>query len=226
MTLNHIENRSLRDRVLDALREAIITGEFKPGQPLIETDLATSLGVSRAPLREALQILSTEGLAETVPYHGTTVRHLTKADIEELYSLRSVLETFAIRRMIDQHDPEHVLRLRQCFEKMLAAAEANDIKRVNQIDREFHDTLIELSGHSLLLTSWNVVSMRVRQVMALLNRRNSDLKRIAYNHVPIIDAIEASDIDKAIELIKAHVAASGDLIAEGWHDDEESGDIK
>src|SRR5690242_3570765 len=132
MTLNHIENRSLRDRVLDALREAIITGEFKPGQQLIETELATSLGVSRAPLREALQILSTEGLAETVPYHGTTVRRLTKTDIEELYSLRSVLETFAILRMIEQHNPEHVVRLRQCFDKMLEAAEAKDIKQVNQ----------------------------------------------------------------------------------------------
>jgi DNA-binding GntR family transcriptional regulator len=225
MTLNHIENRSLRDRVLDALREAIITGEFKPGQPLIETELATSLGVSRAPLREALQILSTEGLAETIPYHGTTVRRLTKTDIEELYSLRSVLETFAIRRIIAQHNPEHVNRLRRCFEAMLSAAEANNIKHVNQIDREFHDTLIELSGHSLLLTSWTVVSMRVRQVMALLNRRNSDLKKIAYNHVPIIDAIEASEVEKAVKLMQAHVAASGELIAEGWHDNGEGGDI-
>jgi DNA-binding GntR family transcriptional regulator len=225
MTLNHIENRSLRDRVLDAVREAIITGEFKPGQPLIETDLATSLGVSRAPLREALQILSTEGLAETVPYHGTTVRRLTKTDIEELYSLRSVLETFAIRRMIEQRNPEHVARLRKCFEDMLAAAETGDLKQVNQIDREFHDTLIELSGHSLLITSWNVVSMRVRQVMALLNRRNSNLKKIAYNHVPIIDAIEAQEIDKAVELIEKHVAASGELIAEGWHDDGGGADI-
>lgn len=225
MTLNHIENRSLRDRVLDALREAIITGEFKPGQALIETDLAASLGVSRAPLREALQILSTEGLAETIPYRGTTVRRLTKTDIEELYSLRSVLETFAIQRIITQHNPEHVARLRQCFEAMLRAAETGDIKQVNQIDREFHDTLIELSGHSLLLTSWNVVSMRVRQVMALLNRRNSDLKRIAYNHVPIINAIEAGEIEKAIQLMEKHVAASGELIAEGWNDEQGGADI-
>ena len=111
------------------------------------------------------------------------------------------------------------------FEAMLVAAEAGDLKQVNQIDREFHDTLIELSGHSLLLTSWNVVSMRVRQVMALLNRRNSNLKKIAYNHVPIIDAIEAADLEKAVELMAAHVAASGELIAEGWHDDGEGGDI-
>lgn len=221
MTLNHIENRSLRDRVLDALREAIITGEFKPGQPLVETDLAVSLGVSRAPLREALQILSTEGLVETVPYRGTTVRRLSRTDIEELYSLRSLLETFAIRRVIEQRNPEHVVRLRKYFEDMLAAAEVGDLKQVNQIDRQFHDTLIELSGHSLLLTSWNVVSMRVRQVMALLNRRNSNLKKIAYNHVPIIDAIEASEIEKAVQLMEKHVAASGELIAEGWPTDPE-----
>lgn len=219
MTLNHIENRSLRDRVLDALREAIITGEFKPGQPLVETDLAVSLGVSRAPLREALQILSTEGLVETVPYRGTTVRRLSRTDIEELYSLRSLLETFAIRRVIEQRNPEHVVRLRKYFEDMLAAAEGGDLKQVNQIDRQFHDTLIELSGHSLLLTSWNVVSMRVRQVMALLNRRNSNLKKIAYNHVPIIDAIEAGEIEKAVQLMEKHVAASGELIAEGWPTD-------
>jgi DNA-binding GntR family transcriptional regulator len=214
--LQQIETRPLRDRVLDVLREAILSADLKPGQALTETDLAESLGVSRAPLREALQILSTEGLVETVPYHGTTVRRLTKTDIEELYSLRSVLESFAIRRIIAQRSPEHIDRLMECFHGMLAAAEQNDLKRVNEIDREFHNTLIELSGHSLLQTSWNVVSMRVRQVMALLNRRNSNLKQIAYNHLPIIEAIQAGEDATAIHLIEKHVAASGELIAEGW----------
>lgn len=214
--LNQIENRPLRERVLDALREAIISGDLKPGQPLIETELAASLGVSRAPLREALQILSSEGLVETIPYTGTSVRHLTRTDIEELYSLRSVLETFAIRRIIAQRNPHLVEQLRMCFTAMLAAAESGDIKQVNNIDRLFHDTLIELSGHHLLMNSWNVVSMRVRQVMALLNRRNSDLKKIAYNHLPFIEAMEKGDEEKAIALIQKHVAASGELIAEGW----------
>jgi DNA-binding GntR family transcriptional regulator len=216
--LNQIENRPLRERVLDALREAIISGDLKPGQPLIETELAASLGVSRAPLREALQILSSEGLVETIPYTGTSVRRLTRTDIEELYSLRSVLETFAVRRVITQHNRQHVEQLRQCFTAMLAAAESGEIKQVNNIDRLFHDTLIELSGHSLLMNSWSVVSMRVRQVMALLNRRNSDLKQIAYNHLPIIEAIEKGNEEKAIALIQKHVAASGELIAEGWDD--------
>lgn len=223
-SLDQINNKPLRERVVDALREAIISGDLKPGQTLVETELATRMGVSRAPLREALQILSGEGLVETAHYRGTTVRRLTKVDIEELYSLRAVLETFAIQRVMAQNPQEAALQLRQCYEQMLAAAESNDLKQVNLLDRAFHDTLIELSGHSLLMNTWSVVSMRVRQVMALLNRRNSNLKQIAYNHLPIIEAIEAEDAEKAVALIQKHVAASGELIAGGWDDNQGDGD--
>lgn len=68
--------------------------------------------------------------------------------------------------------------------------------------------------------------MRVRQVMALLNRRNSNLKQIAYNHVPIIEAIEANDVETAVQLVAKHVAASGELIAEGWPEDEPQADTE
>lgn len=221
--LNQISNKPLRERILDSLRDAIVGGDLKPGQTLVETDLASQLGVSRAPLREALQILASEGLVETIPYRGTMVRTLTKIDIEELYSLRSVLETFAIQRVIAQNSAENVELLRQRYDNMLAAAEAGDLKQVNLIDRAFHDALIELSQHSLLWNTWNVVSMRVRQVMALLNRRNSDLKQIAYNHLPIIEAIAEGSEARAITLIQEHIANSRDLIAEGW-DDNHRGD--
>ena len=218
----HIDNKPLRERVLDALREAIITGEFKPGQPLVEMELASQLGISRAPLREALQTLAREGLIETAPYRGTVVRHLTRTDIEELYSLRSVLETFAVQRIITQNNPENVARLHECFELMLAAAQNGDLTGVNQLDRRFHDTLIELSQHSLLAITWSSVSNRVRQVMALRNQRNTDITTIAYNHLPIIDAIEKGDVELASTLIQQHVATSGDLLAENW--DEPSTD--
>jgi DNA-binding GntR family transcriptional regulator len=215
-SLNHIDNKPLRDRVLEALREAIISAELKPGDPLVELELSAQLGVSRAPLREAIQILSREGLVETMPYRGAIVRNLSRQDIEELYSLRSVLESFAIQRIIERDDAEQIARLRAVFETMLAAAQAGDLKAVNNIDREFHDTLIELSEHNLLVMTWSSVSMRVRQVMALRNRRNSDITRIAYNHLPIIEAIEGGDEAEALRLIQEHVASSGDLLAENW----------
>ncbi len=218
--LQQIENKPLREKILDILRDAIIHGEIKPGQPLVESELAARLGVSRAPLREAIQTLSAEGLVEIVPYKGSVVSLLTRRDIEELYSLRATLETFAIQRIIAHINPDALLQLRACFADMLRAAEADNIKQVNEIDRQFHDLLIELSDHHLLAMAWNNVSMRVRQVMALRNRRNSDLTQIAYNHLPIIEAIAECDEARAITLIQQHVASAGDLVAENWDSED------
>lgn len=217
--LAQIDTKSLRERVLDTLREAIVTGDLKPGQPLHENDLALQLGVSRAPLREAFQILSREGLVETVPYKGAFVTPLTRQGVEELYSLRCALEQFALQRIIATDPDAAAAALRQIFADMLAAAENGDLKSVNLIDRRFHDTLIELSRHQLLAQSWSMVTLRVRQVMALRNRRNSDLTQIAYNHVPIIDAIAAKDEARARSLIQAHVESSRDLLVEMWDDE-------
>ena len=122
-SLNQITNKPLREQVLDALRDAIVHGELKPGQPIVENDLAAQLGISRAPIREALQILNSEGLLETIPYHGTTVRALTRCDIEELYSLRSVLEAFAVSRIVTAHKADDVQMLRQYYEDILEQAE-------------------------------------------------------------------------------------------------------
>lgn len=219
-SLNQLNNKPLREQVVDVLRDAIVQGEFKPGQPLVETELANQLGVSRAPIREALQTLNSEGLLETVPYRGTTVRRLSRSDIEELYSLRSVLEVFAVRRIIAHKRPEDVAVLRIHFQDMLKTADEGNLKKINDIDRSFHTTLIELSGHSMLISIWGGVALRVRQVMALLNEMNADMKQIAYNHLPLIEAIDAGDEGKATELIARHVAATGELIAAGWVDQE------
>jgi DNA-binding GntR family transcriptional regulator len=218
-----IDNRPLRERITDFLREAIVSGELHPGQPLIETELAAQLGVSRAPLREAMQVLVQDGLVEMTPYRGAVVRRLTRTDIEELYSFRSVLEQFAIRRILQNDDhAASADALRACYESLLSAAEAGDLRAVNEIDRQFHDTLIELSRHGLLHQTWRSVTMRVRQVMAHRNRRNSDLKQVAWNHLPIIEAIAAGDETRALALIEAHIASAGDLLAETWEDEAET----
>jgi DNA-binding GntR family transcriptional regulator len=218
--LQQLTNKPLREQILNILRSAIISGEFKPGQPLVESEIATRLGVSRAPVREALQTLSAEALVDTVPYHGTVVKVLNRRDIVELYSLRAVFEIFAIQRIIELNTLNAISTLRVVADDMMTAAQAGDIKLVTEIDRQFHDTLIRLGDHQLLAMSWNNISMRVRQVMALRNRRFSDLTQIAYNHIAIIDAIDAANEELAIRLIREHIASSGDLLAEMWDDEE------
>jgi len=223
---SQLNNKPLREQIVDLLRDAILHGELKPGQALVEIELASRLGVSRAPIREALQRLASEGLLETIPYHATTVRKLTRRDIEELYSLRRELEAFALQRIHARGNPDDLAVLRGCCDEMLAAADADDIKTLNQVDRRFHDTIIKLSGHNLLATLWNTVSLRVRQVMALRNRHFHNLQQIALNHLPIIEAMEAGDIDGATELLKEHIAQIGDLLANDWildEDDTEGG---
>jgi DNA-binding GntR family transcriptional regulator len=220
VSLKQIHNLPLRERVVSALREAILGGELIPGQVLVESDIASRLGVSRAPIREAIQILSAEGLVESVPYHGTTVCSISQSDVEELYSLRSILEEFAIRHIIDQKNADHVKSLHDLYCEMVAAAESGDLGRVSQIDRTFHDHLIELSCHKMLARTWHVVSLRVRQVMALrrIHRQEnaSSISQIAYSHLPIIEAIEQGNEEQAVALIQEHIATSGDLIAADW----------
>ncbi len=216
LTLSHLQSKSLREHIVDVLHEAILCGDLSPGQPLIETDLAAQLGVSRAPLREAIQILNSEGLVETIPRRGTRVSTLERKDIVELYSLRGVLEALAIRCIIDQSDPCDLRRLEAISERMLRAANQGNLRKVNELDHSFHDTLIAMSGHSLLQTTWNLVALRVRRVMTLRNMRNDDIRLVAYSHLPILDAIRDRDGERATSAIEAHVATGGDLVAEDW----------
>ena len=216
-----LNNVPLSERIGVRLRDAILTGELIPGQVLVESEIASQLGVSRAPVREAIRMLSTEGLVESIPYHGTTVREITQTDVEELYSLRSVLEEFAVRRIISQGNPEHITRLQELYTRMEAAAEASDLNLVSEADRAFHDMLITLSDHQLLQHTWSSVSFRVRQVMSLRRiRRNvlrrDDLKQLAESHLPIITAISNADESRAVELICEHIVTSGDLITADW----------
>ena len=216
IALPQIKNQSIREQSLDTLRQAILSGELKPGQALTETDLARQLGVSRAPIREALRILNSEGLVESIPYHGTTVRRLTKTDIEEIYSMRILLETYALEQVMKKRAPVELQRLREIFEQMVSAGDAGDLIAVNALDRDFHDALIEMSGHRVLHSMWLMVAMKVRQVMALVNRRNTDLTRIARKHRPLLSAMERGELKKARKILRKHIATAGDLIAEDW----------
>jgi DNA-binding GntR family transcriptional regulator len=201
----------LRVGIAETLREAILGGELRPGQALIELDIAARFRVSRAPIREALRILAQEGLIETIPYTGTTVRRLTARDVEETYSLREQLEAFAIKRIIESPQPIDTSPLETLCASMEQAAARSDLKHLNSEDERFHRTMIRLARHELLMTMWGTVAMRVRQIISLRNERNRDLMEVAHNHPPIVAAIEKRDLAEALALMKAHILSAADL---------------
>ena len=213
-SLEGVDTRPLRQQIADALQGAILSGEIKPGAALIETDIAGRLGVSRAPVREALQLLANSGLVETVPYRGTTVRHLTADDVEEVYSMRTVLETFALRRAMARDAGATARSLRGICDAMGQYAGGGDWNQVSAEDERFHRQLIAMAEHRLLDHAWRDLNMRVRQIMALRNLQNEDTMTIVYNHLPIVDAIEAGDVETAVQRLADHIATAADLVTE------------
>ena len=204
-----VENVPLRVVVADMLRKAIVNGRMKPGTPIIEMALAEQLNVSRAPVREAIQILENDGLIETVAYKGKRVKPLTAKEVEELYSLREQLEAFAIKRVIASG--VDVSGLQTHCDAMLAAAAADDFDALTDADEGFHRTLVELADHALLLVQWETLFLRIRQIMALRNAANRDLKQVAFNHVPIIAALENKDLVAALEVIGQHSRSAAEI---------------
>lgn len=197
-----IENVPLRVQVADRLRSAILSGRLKPGTGLVETALAEQMNVSRAPIREAIQILENDGLVETIAYKGKRVKPLTAREVEETYSLREVFEVMAVRRILENGAPLDILRT-HCDE-MAAAAKADDFAALVAADEAFHRALIRLADHDLLLASWKSLYLRIHQIMALRNRDERNLAEVAGNHPPIVQALADGDAERAIKLISEH----------------------
>ncbi len=197
-----IEQTPLRIQIADMLRTAIISGKLRPGTVMVETALAEQMNVSRAPIREAIQILENDGLVETVAYKGKRVKPLTAREVSETYSLRTTVEVMAVRRILENRAPLDALWA-HC-RAMEAAAAAGDGEALTDADEAFHKELVALSDHDLLESSWNSLYLRIHQIMALRNTTQSNLADIAANHPPIVRALEARDTDEAVRLISEH----------------------
>jgi DNA-binding GntR family transcriptional regulator len=204
-----IEQQPLRMIIAEMLRKAIVSGKLRPGTVLVETALAEQMNVSRAPIREAIQILENDGLVETVAYKGKRVKPLTAREVAETYSLREQFEVFAVRRIIEAGTDASPLWV-HCRE-MEVAAEAGDREGLTDADESFHRTLIQLADHHLLLSFWSGLYLRIHQIMALRNVVQPNLRDIAANHPPIVRALEARDMIAGVALISQHTRSLADF---------------
>lgn len=200
-----IEQTPLRIQIAEMLRRAIVSGKLRPGSVLVESTLAEQMNVSRAPIREAIQILESDGLVETVAYKGKRVKPLTAREVEETYNLREVFEVMAVRRILAYGRPVAALWV-HCHE-MDRAADAGDQDKLTAADEAFHRTLIQVADHDLLLASWNSLYLRIHQIMALRNTVQPNLFDISGTHPPIVRALEAHDVDEAVRLITEHTSS-------------------
>lgn len=210
------DHQPLRHRVANVLRDAILNGRLLPGSPLVEKTIAADLEISRAPVREAIRTLSKEGLVESVPYRGSHVRRMSARDIEEIYSLRGLLERYAVESALAGGSPPALAPLEAACATMAAAAAIGDWRALNEADQRFHRALIALANHELLLGLWQQIELRARHAMALRNGQLGDPEAVAANHQAIVDALGAGDVVRSVRLVTEHVASGAQLILDDW----------
>jgi DNA-binding GntR family transcriptional regulator len=145
-----IRKEILRDKICDRLREWILNGTLKPGERIVEYTLARQLKVSRAPLREALWILSRQGLVRLEAHHSASVTKLTAKDAREILQIRQLLETHAALTVYANRSPASEQALRQALKALKSAATAKDMRAFSEADLTFHRTLAQLSGNHQL----------------------------------------------------------------------------
>jgi DNA-binding GntR family transcriptional regulator len=197
-SLRPVSHRTLSDEVTERLRTAIRNNSLPPGTRLVEDDVARDLQVSRVPVREAIQRLVEEGLVRKMPHRGAFVYLPTAAEIEEISSLRVVLERFIVERAMQRWTPEWEMALRRIVMQMRHAAQTGDFHHVYASDYDFHRTLWEIADHSIMLEM--VESLRSR------------ISRFLYEATSAIPAPQlAEHVNSHDDLI--NVLASGDLEA-------------
>lgn len=215
--LQPLDTDTLRTRVTDSVRQAILQGILLPGGQVNQAQIAAKLGISRGPLREALRQLEEEGLVQSYPHKGTFVTEITPAYIEEVYSIRRVLETFAVARMIaQQENTQDIQQLRAIVDEMQAAARAGNITRLNELDFQFHAAILRGADHSLLMQLWKSIEVGVKRVVTLRHGIYENLDDIVGNHPDICDAIEADDTARATTLLDTHIREAGEQVYAAW----------
>ncbi|GAA2913549.1 GntR family transcriptional regulator [Streptosporangium fragile] len=193
---------TLRESVFEAILELIVNGSLSPGQHLAESELADLLGVSRQPVREALQMLSGEGWVDLRPGHGAFVHAPTVEEADQLLAVRALLETESARLAALNSDAAGVARLREVCSRGLRALEADDVDASVAANSELHALVTELSGNKVLAELASQVSRRVRWYHTPVARQRG---RASWEeHALLIDAIEARDEARAAEIMREH----------------------
>lgn len=199
-------DQNLAEQVTDELRAAIHSGELTPGERLVERKLAGRLGVSHIPVREALTRLAEEGLIIREPRRGARVAQLTTRDLEEIASLRIVLEQFMALRVQERWTEASAQRLQHIITAM-EAAEVGDMAEVLRQDRAFHEALAELSEHRFLTELSAQLRGRITGFITAANVALPATEQAEHvrSHREIMDAIASRDPDVARDVIAEHV---------------------
>jgi len=196
---------SLREKVYNRIRGDITYGKLSPGERLIERDLTEKFHISRSPIREALRQLESEGLITFKNYKGITVSKLSVKQVEEIYNLRWVLESYSASLSAERATKNYVANLRNLHEKLKIAAETFDLIVWLELNTLFHDSLSQNSGNSNLIQILDILKRRIYRYKFMVLRVPGHLNQYITHHEGILKACEKNDGRMAEKYMKIHV---------------------
>jgi DNA-binding GntR family transcriptional regulator len=211
--IRFLEPELIRDRVVDALRDAIVAGRLKPGERIRERDMVAMLGVSRSPLREAIRILESEGLITSLAHRGARVSELSATDLRELVDVRIMLETFAARLAIARLDEATLASLEDQVKRARAAGTRVDAGTNFALALEFHDLLVAASGNRKVVQLHEHLRRHHRRYQHVAFSRLGRNSRAVDEHAAILAALRRRDPGVVEEALRKHLIRFRDDIA-------------
>jgi DNA-binding GntR family transcriptional regulator len=197
-----------RERVLDALRLAIVLGQYEDGERLIEDRIARELETSRGPVREALRELEHEGLVVSYPYRGAVVMGVSDEEVQEvLIPVRLTLERFSFMKALERMSDADFAELAKEVWQMSEAAREHDLLRSVEADIRFHEFVLSHSGQPHTTQVWGSIAPRIRAYFFRYGR-TADLSRIAREHAELLNALQTRERAIVHEALEHHIAVS------------------
>lgn len=220
--LEPVSRQSTAAIIADRLRDAITRGAFPPGAQLGEVDLAARLGVSRGPLREAMQRLVQEGLLRGERHRGLFVVELGLADVHDIYAARLVVEQAAAGLILRGGRPDAVPALTEAQQAIVAAAASGDPVRLADADQQFHTTLVRMSGSPRLERMALTLLAETRMCLMALQATRPAPEQLVVEHQVLLDAVAAGDGVRLSDLLAEHMRDAvarieADLAEAGQH---------
>ena len=210
--LSSLDRSTLRERALGALRSAITSGRYRPGDHLGEVELATHLGVSRGTVREALRHLQQEGLVTAGNRGMLRVNEISPTEVRELFRVRAALESLAVTEIIRSADRTRaVAALREALARLESTE--GDFAANLEADLNFHLLLCRLSGNSMLVEAWRYLEGRVRVTIMNYESDEKPTMMSRDRHLPIVEAIESGNVGAAVGVLEQHMAFAAEQYA-------------
>jgi DNA-binding GntR family transcriptional regulator len=201
-----------QQHAVDALRRLVVSGVLRPGARVNQEDVAAQLGLSVAPVREALRVLEQEGQLTYLPRRGYFVTELRMADLEEIYALRALLEERAVRHALPVLDDEALERVRDAARACVDAAEAGDVAAELAANRRFHFGLLEVPGQPHALRVIRLLWDSTEAYRAMYYNSPEERRASLDAHDRILDAVVARDADVLVAELDAHRGRALDVL--------------